>query len=112
MSKPKPRYKQAIRSMFEGIEDLVKRLTGLDRLSNAAVTHMKPLVKSGLNEPTSDKAVEKLLAGFASWIEAAHVYRHAQVDDDPVDAPEALAIALISQGASWLRFLLDTAVKK
>jgi hypothetical protein len=47
----------------------------------------------------------KLVQSLKEWIEACHMYRHAQRDEEPVQPSLDFAIALISSGASYLRWL-------
>ncbi|WP_421697902.1 hypothetical protein [Ancylobacter sp.] len=47
------------------------------------------------------------LRGYKNWINAAHFERHAPGSEEPHDMPQSLGALMVSQGASYLRWLLD-----
>ena len=49
----------------------------------------------------------RMVSSFADWVQAAHPFRHGQRTEVPIVLPDDLAILLISQGASFIRWLVD-----
>jgi len=109
LAKVAPTYKIAARAMFEALEILVKRMASTSKLDSTTVRGELAKIVAGKlgTDDTSRLVCQKTMASFASWVDSAHFYRHGQKDDDPVDIPAALAIQIISAGASYLRMLLD-----
>jgi hypothetical protein len=58
-------------------------------------------------DPVATMAGARLAQSFADWVDAAHPYRHGQKSEEPVEPPEELAVLLVSQGASFVRWLVD-----
>jgi len=110
LAKIVPRYKTAVRAIFEAVEILTKRMAKTDKLDSAIVRKelTKIVVDKLSTNATSKNAYVKIMIGFASWVDGVHFYWHGQSDEDhPIDIPEELAITLVSTGASFLRLLLD-----
>ena len=106
------KQKEAIRAVFEAVENLFQILFGEDKIkalgAHEVERHVKPLMEvryrgnsAALN---SGAQVRKSLQ---DWINAAHIYRHAQRAVDPEDPPMSLALAILSQGHSLLRLLVE-----
>jgi hypothetical protein len=57
----------------------------------------------------ASKAAEYLLDSLCDWIDAGHIYRHGQKVQEPLPPPIDLAVIFISQGASYIRYLLPLA---
>ena len=53
-----------------------------------------------------------LVDALADWINAAHFYRHGQGSEEPVQPPLELAIAMVSSGGSFLRWIADLDAKR
>lgn len=104
----------AIRSMFEALEILYKHIInaeGKERLNSHGVQkNIKPKLQENLeNKPVELKATEHMMDGLCDWIDAGHMYRHGQKTEE-MEAPNVeYAVLFISQGASYLRFLLPMA---
>ncbi len=52
------------------------------------------------------RAANKQVASFKDWVDASHNYRHEQGSEEPVQPPIDLAILAISNGTSFLRWLI------
>ncbi|MDM7860560.1 hypothetical protein QTP81_08125 [Alteromonas sp. ASW11-36] len=106
-----PDTASAIRAVFEALEITYKHLInakGKERLNSHGVQkNLKSLFQAKLTDrPVELNATEHLLDGFCDWIDAAHMYRHGQKIES-TEAPSIdFAVMFISQGASYLRFLL------
>jgi hypothetical protein len=102
----------ACRSIFEAVEIAVKALfpqAGIARLGAAEVewnVHPKVLERFSDDEPARN-AAKGTMSAFKAWVIGLQPYRHGQHAPDPVKPPLALAVALISSGASHLRFLVE-----
>ena len=55
--------------------------------------------------PTQQSANAKLLESYKHWINAAHFYRHEEGGEEPSQPSEDLAILMVSQGLSFVRWL-------
>ena len=55
--------------------------------------------------PTMLASSAKLLNGFKEWIDAAHFYRHEEGRTEPGQPEGELALLLISEGLSYVRWL-------
>jgi hypothetical protein len=76
--------------------------------SNLAEKTIKKILTQQLaSDPTAVNAAKQLLNSFEAWIEAAHFYRHGQADTKPNDPPLHLAVLMISNGAAFIRWLVD-----
>lgn len=109
-----PDTASAVRAVFESIEILYKHLIkaeGKDRLNSHGVQKiLKPKVQEKLAEKSVElKATEHMLDGFCDWIDAGHMYRHGQKTEATEPPSIDFAVMFISQGASYLRFLLQLA---
>lgn len=71
-------------------------------------TKLRPIVRDryAANQ-TALRAAERILDGFKDWIDASHNYRHEPGVQEPAQPPPDLAIFAISNGASFLRWLVD-----
>lgn len=104
--------KASIRLSFEAVEILFKLLCGAAKPARLGKSesrdHLVPIVRRLYpGDQTAQRAAIKLCGGFGEWIEAAHFYRHGQGIEEPMPPPLDLAIALVSSGADWLRWLAD-----
>lgn len=106
----------AIRSIFEAVEILYKHVVnaeGKDRLNSMGVkSKLKPILfqqQPLANNQIALKAVDHLMDGLCAWIEAGHMYRHGQKLQEPSPPPLDFAVVFLSQGSSYLRYLLPLA---
>ena len=58
-------------------------------------------------DAAAQSASAKMLSAFKDWIDAAQVYRHEQGQEEPTQPPIALAISILSVGATYLRWLAE-----
>jgi len=111
-----PDTKNAIRMVFEATEILYKLLVnaeGKDRLNSHGVKNkLIPIAeKIYSNDKTELVAAKHLLDGLCDWIDACHMYRHGQKEEELTAPPVDFAVNIISIGASYIRLLtqLDSA---
>jgi hypothetical protein len=102
---------QALRMMFPAVETVAKVLFpgAFPRLtSNEVDRHIAPRMQARYvgNQPATD-AANQLLAGMKNWINAAHQYRHGAGAEEPTNPPDDLVIALLSAGATYLRWIIE-----
>ncbi|WHZ37509.1 hypothetical protein [Sagittula sp. MA-2] len=105
-------YKGAIRSVFGACENLFKLMYGVPRLDSQKAGELIGKDQQSLYSahPTLQAASSKMLESFKDWINSAHFYRHEEGTEEPNQPAEEVAILLISQGLSYVRWLakLDT----
>jgi hypothetical protein len=101
--------KGSVRAIFEANEILFKLMLNAERLSSQNVRDkLIPTVKDIYKgDATASKSADNLLKAFCAWIDAAHMYRHGQKEEEPVKPPLTIAIELVSMGASYLRWLVE-----
>jgi hypothetical protein len=114
LDQDEPDTSSAIRSIFESLEILYKHIVeagGKDRLNSMGVKNkLKPLLQQSLiNNPIAFKAVDHLMDSLCNWIEAGHIYRHGQKIEEPSPPPLDYTVLFLSQGTSFLRYLLPFA---
>lgn len=107
-----PATNEAIRSVFLALETLTKLMatkTKVARLNaNAIDKGLLPIVESTYAADASErKAAVALLSGLKNWVTAGHEYRHGQERENPREAPLEFAVAMLSSGASYLRWLAE-----
>lgn len=105
-----PDGKYAIRGVFGANESLFRLMfPSAPRLGAAeAEKYLAPLVqKAYVSDATAARALAKAVGAYKSWIDAAHFYRHEQGVEEPTQPPLEAAILLVSQGASFLRWLIE-----
>lgn len=107
-----PNTRDALQRIFEAAETLFKlvcaskkppRLTSneVDRSLRQLITD---LYGSGSDEAN---AANQLLTGFGNWVNAIQSYRHGQEEELRGHPPIDLTVALVSQGANYLRWLAE-----
>lgn len=100
-------FKTALCHIFQAVESLAKKLTGAARLT---ANEAKDIGRTAAQlEPleANRNATNQLGQSFASWVNAIQEFRHAQEAPSSNQPSERLAIAMISQGYGWLRWLID-----
>jgi hypothetical protein len=103
-----PDTRAAIRHVFEACEIVFRLILGdtVARLGSSEVhSKLKPKAMAGLNSVDRD-AVSGQLRTFATWVDAAHLYRHGQEVEAPAPPPEDVAVASVQIGTSFLRWLV------
>jgi hypothetical protein len=105
-------YKGAIRAVFGANENLFKLMYGTPRLDAKSVGDniTKDQQKFYSGHSTLLAVGAKTVEGYKQWINAAHFYRHEEGLEEPNQPTEEVAILLISQGLSYVRWLaqIDT----
>jgi hypothetical protein len=111
-----PDFKTSIRANFAAVEAVFKLLLpSSPRLTAAEVKSLAPLAqKEQAGDAAAQSATAKILSAFSDWVDAAHVYRHDQGQEEPTQPPIALAISILSIGSTHLRWLaeLDSALQE
>lgn len=105
-----PDTKGAIRDAFEAVETLTKIITCSGKALDAGFvkSEIMPRVQTLYQSDQAAKLSGASAAqSLADWVNAAHPYRHGQNTEEPIAPPEELAILLVSQGASFIRWLVD-----
>jgi hypothetical protein len=97
----------AVRRAFDAVENLFKMMFSVPRLG---ATEVKSKLGPDLPQTYPGRAGDsaKLLAdGFASWVNAAHQFRHAPGVPDPSPPPLGLALVMVSSAGTYLRWLRE-----
>lgn len=105
-----PNGKQAIRGVFEACEVVFKLMfPGAQRLAAPQLgQHLSPFVAEHYaGDRPAQQAADKLVQSFTDWVASAQFYRHGQVQEEPNQPPLEVAIAVLSSGASYLRWLIQ-----
>lgn len=99
----------AIRAVYDAAENLFKRITGKQNITNGHVRQELAAVASqGIpQDGKSNVAVNKILNAFEAWAAACHVYRHAPGEAETTQPTEAIAIVMVSQGYGFVRWLAE-----
>lgn len=99
------------REMFEAMETLTKIVVGTraDLDSAFVQKNLKPLVQARYqqNDAAAQAAVATLVDGLGSWVNAGHKYRHGHNTQEPISPPLEVAVLFVSQGAGYIRWLVD-----
>ncbi|APO56361.1 hypothetical protein LUI11_26390 [Bradyrhizobium diazoefficiens] len=104
-----PNGKDAWRAAFGAVEGLFRLMfCSAPQLNAGAVeTHLAPLVQKLYGtDAVALRAANKQVASFKDWVDASHNYRHEQSSEEPVQPPIDLAVLAISNGTSFLRWLI------
>jgi len=111
-----PDCKTAIKSLFESTEILFRLI--FPRASRLGKTEIKQYLCPATDslyesDQTAKRSIQKYLNSFIEWVDAVHFYRHGQGTEEPTQPPLTYAIALVSSGASYLRWLgeIDQAIQ-
>lgn len=99
----------AIQAVYDAVENLFKRITGKQNITNGHVRQeLAAVALQGIPEDgKSNVAVNKILNGFEDWAAACHVYRHAPGTAETAQPNEAIAILMVSQGYGFVRWLAE-----
>lgn len=101
--------RQAIRNIFEAVENLYKQMYPRAALLNngSIANDLKPEIEASLEgRNVAKRSALKQVDSFKCRINSAHDYRHAPGDPEPAQPPEELAILAVSQGFGFLRWLV------
>ena len=104
-----PETRWAIKSCFDAGENLFMLLVDSNKTLDASVVEklLGPLVQrlySGEDESAQSFAA-RFAQSFGKWVDAGQPYRHAKRDVEPHAPPLDAAIAYVSSGAAFLRWL-------
>ena len=99
----------AIRAVYDAAENLFKRITGKQNITNGHVrTELAAVVLQGIpQDGKSNVAVNKMLDSFEDWAAACHIYRHAPGEAKTMQPTDAIAILMVSQGYGFVRWLAE-----
>ncbi|MGC9420150.1 MAG: hypothetical protein ACP5EN_14400 [Rhodovulum sp.] len=97
----------AIRAVFGACENTFKLMYGVPRLDARTAGERIGGDQQRLytEHPTLQAASAKTLEAFKQWVNAAHFYRHEQGVEEPNQPAPEVAILLVSQGLSFVRWL-------
>jgi len=99
------------REVFEAVETLAKIVAGTraDLDSGFIQKTLKPLAQSRYqqNDAAAQAAVATLVDGLGNWVNAGHKYRHGHNTQEPISPPLEVAVLFVSQGAGYIRWLVD-----
>ena len=104
--------KGAVRAVFEAVEILSKLMVGENRMQRLTTheinNHLWPIVESAYEgEAVALEAATKFFGGLIGWVRSIHEYRHGQEVEEPTPPPLGLAVAMVSSGATYLRWLAE-----
>lgn len=99
----------AIRAVYDAAENLFKRITGQQNITNSHVRGAlcRIAIKDIPEDGKSNVAVQKSLNAFEDWAAACHVYRHAPGEAETSQPSEEIAILIVSQGYAFVRWLAE-----
>jgi hypothetical protein len=104
-----PNGKEAWRAIFTSVEGLFKLMfSSAPQLNAGAIdAYLSGLVqKLNQGDAVALRAANKMLAAFKDWVDASHNYRHEAGSEEPYQPPIDLAVLAISNGTSYLRWLV------
>jgi hypothetical protein len=101
-------YIRAIRCVFGANENLFKLMFGAHRLDAASANQkLAPKLQAiYADNRTMQRSSAQVLQSFTKWIDAAHHYRHEEGAESPIQPANELGIILISEGISFVRWLV------
>ena len=104
--------KGAVRAAFEAVEILSKLMVGENRMQRLTTheinNHIKPIVEAAYEDETvALTAAKRFLDELIGWVSSIHEYRHGQEVQEPAPPPLGLAVAMVSSGATYLRWLAE-----
>ena len=109
-----PNTKDAVRDVFDAAESLFKLIIAprsTDLTASSVKTALLPMLeqhyKAAHGDAATISAALRVCNSFGKWADACHPYRHGQGSEAPVAPPIELAVVLVSQGASFIRWLAD-----
>jgi hypothetical protein len=98
-----------VRGVFEATEEVFRLMfaSKASRLGTSEIDKcLRPFVSSRYQAPALN-AVNKLVSSFADWVDGMHTYRHAQGVEDPSPPPLDVALLIMGEGSSFLRWLIE-----
>lgn len=109
LDQPSPDTLKAVRAIYDAQETLFKLMfPNASRLGPAEIkSHLMPRLPDIHPNGAALEASKQLLNSWSDWVVALQQYRHADRTAEPSPPPTDLAVALISTGTDFLRWLLD-----
>ncbi len=107
--------REAIRATFDAAESLLKVIFPKATQLNAQSIREKLgpyLVDAPGKSRVERQASEKLVSSLLDWTQAAHFFRHASGGVEQEQPSESFAVAFVSQGFSFIRWISDTYITK
>lgn len=106
---PQGDQREAIRSAFDAVENVFKMsFDGAIALNSGTVqSYLRPFVERTHADTIARRTALKTCDSMKDWADACHNYRHAPGEPDPAPPPEELAVVLVSQGFTYVRWLAD-----
>ena len=81
---------------------------GAIALNSATVqSYLRPFIERTHADKIAKRTALKTCDSLKDWADACHNYRHAPGEPDPARPPEELAVVLVSQGFTYVRWLAD-----
>jgi hypothetical protein len=99
-----------INLMFEACETLFKLLTGAASLDSKLVgNELIPKVQKAYSskDAHAQAAAASICNGLGKWVDACHKFRHGPNSEEISRPPVEISVALVSQGATFIRWLAD-----
>jgi hypothetical protein len=109
LAKQPPSGKDAWRAVFTAVEGLFRLMYPSTSQLNAGTieSHLAGVVqKLYQGDAAAQRAGNKQVASFKDWVDASHNYRHEAGSEELVQPPIDLAVLGISNGTSYLRWLI------
>ncbi len=108
LDKHPPDLKGALRLAFDAVETLFKLM--YDKAPKIATSEIRNYLLPNVEKIYRDdkiakRAALKIVDGLIEWVDAVHFYRHAQATEEPLQPPAELAVLMLSEAASYLRWL-------
>jgi hypothetical protein len=102
-----PNFTQAIRAVFGANENLFKLMFNTQRLDKRVALDQigKQIQIVYSDHPIMQRASAQILNSYGNWVDGAHHYRHEEGSETPTQPAEELAIVMISEGMSFVRWL-------
>ena len=102
--------KGAIVSMHQATESLCKIIidsSDFTRLNDRSVQkHIKPMAQAVYeSNPAAKDSAGLFVQGLCDWVNATQPYRHGQKSEEPHQPPVELVVAILSAGATYIRWL-------
>lgn len=102
--------KGAARNVFEAAESMFKIVaeTGADLTESAVDKNLRQMCDRLFSSDEQLKSMAgRLLSSFSKWVAALHPYRHGHDRDRPLTLPDDVAVLVVSEGATFIRWLVD-----
>lgn len=108
LSQAPPDTLSAVRRSFDAVENAFKiAFPQESRLGSAEINkRLKPKMADLFDERAANSA-KLFLEGMGDWVNSCHQYRHEHGQSQHSPPPLILAIALVSTGSTYLRFLIE-----